>query len=87
LVNGATILAAGTEFNEGSRFPPEPTHRSVSRPFAPSAGNGSRYGGTLVIMGSFAPGTFPPPPPFIVETDIDATAWIDEGFLPFQREV
>ena len=37
-------------------------------------------------MGTFPPATFPPPRPFIVETDVDATAWIDEGLLPFRGQ-
>jgi hypothetical protein len=45
-----------------------------------------RYGATLLIMSTFSPGTFPPPQSFIVQTDIEAAAWIDKGLLPFRRE-
>ncbi len=37
-------------------------------------------------MSTFPRGTFPPPQPFIVETDVAATSWIDEGLLPFRRQ-
>jgi hypothetical protein len=30
--------------------------------------------------------TFPPPRPFVVETDVEATIWIDNGLLPFGRQ-
>jgi hypothetical protein len=29
-------------------------------------------------MSTFPPGTFPPPQPFIVQTDVETTVWIDE---------
>lgn len=30
-------------------------------------------------------GVFPPPAPFVVATDVDATTWIDERLQPFGR--